>query len=47
MEGSGGEGSQQFVAGSTAAFRCDPVDDLIGIHDVAGLAMNAVGSVDL
>ena len=35
------------VDGAFAALRRDPRDDLIGIHDVAGLAVHAVREVDL
>src|SRR5712692_5659133 len=34
--------SHSFVVGTAAAFGNDPVDDLIGIGDVAGLAVDAV-----
>src|SRR5882762_8985914 len=33
------------VVGSAAAFGWDPGDDLVGVHDVAGLAVDAVGGV--
>ena len=39
--------SEQFIPGTATTFRCDPVDGLIGIHDVACLAMNTVRGVDL
>src|SRR5207245_8817762 len=35
-------GLHAFVIGPPAAFRHDPVDDLVGVSDVAGLAMDAV-----
>jgi len=37
---------QICVTGSAATFRRDPINDLIGIHDVASLAVDAVGSSD-
>src|SRR6188508_2189840 len=40
-------GLHALVLWTTAAFGRDPVDDLIRIHDVAGLAVDAVGGVDL
>ena len=39
--------SQQFVAWTAAAFRCDPIDRFVGVHNVARLAVDAVGSIDL
>ena len=36
-----------FVVGATAAFGDDPVDDLVGVGDVAGLAVDAIRGVDL
>ena|GEM_PF-3114965 len=39
--------SHSHVIGSAAAFGRNPVDDLIWVHDVAGLAVDAVGEVDL
>ena len=39
--------SQQFVAWTAAAFRCDPIDHFVGVHDVARLAVDAVGGIDL
>src|ERR1700691_901029 len=39
--------SHAVIIRSTAAFRRDPRYDLVWIHDVAGLAMNAVGEVDM
>src|SRR5262245_52305277 len=38
---------QQIVSGSTTALGCDPIDNLVGIHDVAGFAVNTVGGVNL
>ena len=35
-----------FVVGAAAAFGDDPVDDLVGVGDVAGFAVDAVGGVD-
>src|SRR5271165_1836628 len=35
-----------FVVGAAAAFGNDPVDDLVGVGDVAGFAVHAVGGVD-
>ena len=35
-----------FVIRTAPAFRHDPVNDLVGIGDVAGLAMNAIGGVN-
>jgi hypothetical protein len=35
------------VIGPAPAFRRDPGDDLVGIHDVAGLAVYAVSEVDM
>src|SRR5207247_170886 len=34
--------AHSLVVWTTATFRRDPVDQLVGIHDVAGLAMYAV-----
>src|SRR5215208_2751934 len=39
--------SHSFVAGPAAPLGRHPIDDLIGIHDVAGLAVDAVRCVDL
>src|SRR5258708_2971159 len=39
--------SHAVVLWTAAAFRRHPRDHLIWIHDVAGLAVHAVGSVDL
>src|SRR5689334_23937358 len=39
--------SHTFVVWSTAAFRRNPVDDLVWIHDVARFAVYAVGKVYL
>src|ERR1700674_1702968 len=39
--------SHAFVVGAAAAFGDYPVDDLVGIGDVAGFAVHAVGGVDL
>ena len=39
--------SHAFVIWPTATFRSYPVNDLVGIHDVACLAMNTVREVDL
>ena len=38
---------QVFVVGAAAAFGRDPGDDLVGVQDVAGLAVNAVGGVQV
>ncbi len=35
-----------FVVGAAATFGDDPVDDLVGVGDVAGFAVDAVGGVD-
>jgi hypothetical protein len=35
-----------FVVGAAAAFGDYPIDDLVGVGDVAGFAMDAVGSAD-
>ncbi len=35
-----------FVVGTTAAFGDDPIDNLVGIGDVAGFAVDTVGGVD-
>jgi hypothetical protein len=40
------EGLHAFVVGAAAAFGDDPVDDLIGVGDVAGFAVDTVGGVD-
>src|SRR5215203_1227260 len=40
-------GLHALVLWTAAAFGRDPVDDLIRIHDVAGLTVHAVGGVDL
>ena len=34
-----------FVVGATAAFGDDPIDNLVGVGDVAGFAVHAVGEV--
>src|SRR5688572_20813676 len=39
--------SQQIVGRPAAPFRGNPVDHLVGIHDVAGLAVDTVGGIDL
>ena len=39
-------GLHPFVVGASAAFGDDPIDDLVGISDVARLAMNAIGCID-
>src|SRR5438046_4386699 len=39
--------SEPVVVRATAAFGRDPSDDLIGVGDVAGLAVHAIRSVDL
>ena|SRR5437016_3613739 len=39
--------SQQFVPRTATALRRDPIDDFVRIHDVASLAMDAVGKIDL
>ena len=36
-----------LVVGATAAFRRDPIDDLVRILDVAGFAVHAIGRIDL
>src|SRR5271169_1262541 len=36
-----------FVVGSATTLRRHPGDDLVGIHDVAGLAVHAVGSIEM
>jgi hypothetical protein len=36
-----------FVVGAAAAFGRNPGDDLVGVGDVAGLTVDAVGSVEL
>src|SRR5204862_6790336 len=36
-----------FVSRPAAAFGGDPADDVVGVHDVAGLAVNAIREVDL
>src|SRR3979409_1922806 len=38
--------SHAVVVGTTAAFGNDPVDNLIGIGNVAGLAVNAICGID-
>jgi hypothetical protein len=38
---------QEFVSRTATAFGRNPIDDFVGVHDVAGLAMDAVGEVDL
>jgi hypothetical protein len=35
------------VARTAAAFRCDPIDHFVGVHNVARLAVDAVGGIDL
>ena len=35
-----------FVVGPATAFGDHPIDDLVGIRDVAGFAVNAVGGID-
>src|SRR5690606_16125178 len=42
-----GGGSKVLVVRAGAALRRHPVDDLVGILDVAGLAVHAVGGIDL
>ena len=42
-----GHGLHSLVLRSAATFRRYPVNNLIRIHDVARLAVNAVGKVDL
>ena len=39
--------SETLIVRSSASFRRHPVDDLVRIHDVARLAMDAVGEIDL
>src|SRR5438128_2741787 len=36
-----------FIVRTAASFRSHPVNNLIGVHDVAGFAVNAVREVDL
>ena len=38
----GSDKSHSFVVRTATAFRCHPVNDLVRIHDVAGLAVDAV-----
>jgi hypothetical protein len=38
---------KKIVRRSPAALRRNPVDDFVRVHDVAGLAVDAVGGVDL
>lgn len=38
--------SHSVVIGPTAAFRWDPGDDLVGIHNVAGFAVDTIGEID-
>jgi hypothetical protein len=35
-----------FVVGAAAAFGDNPIDDLVGVGDVAGFAVDAVGGAD-
>ena len=35
-----------FVVGAAAAFGDNPIDDLVGIGNVAGFAVDAVGGAD-
>ncbi len=35
-----------FVVGAAAPFRDNPVDDLVGVGDVAGFAVHAVGEIN-
>jgi hypothetical protein len=35
-----------FVAGATAAFGDNPIDNLVVVGDVAGFAVDAIGGVD-
>ena len=37
---------QIHIVRSTSAFGRNPGDDLVGVHDVTGLAVNAVGGVE-
>src|SRR5688572_4118324 len=39
--------SKQFVTWTASAFRCNPVDNLVGIHNVAGFAMDTIGRINL
>jgi hypothetical protein len=39
--------SHPVVVRAATALRWNPIDDLVGIHNVAGLAMDAVGEVDM
>src|SRR5580704_16476853 len=39
--------SHTFVVWAASAFGRDPVDDLVGVGDVAGFAVDAIGGVDL
>jgi len=36
-----------FIVGAAATFGDYPIDDLVGVGDVAGFAVHAVGGVDL
>src|SRR5690606_4791943 len=47
VRGNGGRGSEVLVVGPGAALRRHPVDDRVRVLDVAGLAVHAVGGVDL
>src|SRR5205809_7186094 len=38
---------QQFVSRTAAAFRRNPIDDFIRIHDVAGFAVDTIRCVNL
>src|SRR5437867_2086594 len=40
-------GLEKLVTRSPPTLRRDPVDDFVGIHDVAGFAVDTVGGVDL
>ena len=39
--------SEKFVTRAISAFGGYPVDDFVGVHDVAGLAVDTVGEIDL
>src|SRR2546423_7821628 len=41
------DASHSVVIRSAASFRRDPSDDLVGVHDVAGLAVHAVGRIQM
>src|SRR2546423_15170185 len=37
--------SEEFVARTIPAFGCNPIDDFVGIHNVAGLTVDAVREI--